>query len=99
MAIAGTSLSAIALVTIATPSASFRYFVTCTLHVSANLQALLFLGSLGLALPFMLAFATAAIRNDRLPISQRIPWALSILLAGPFAIPYYWWLFLHEPRA
>ncbi len=51
MAIAGTSLSAIALVTIAIPPASFRYFATCTLRVSANLQALLFLGSLGLALP------------------------------------------------
>ncbi len=98
MAIAGTSLSAIALVTIAIPPASFRYFATCTLRVSANLQALLFLGSLGLALPFMLAFATAAIRNQRLPVSQRIPWALSLFLAGPFAIPYYWWLFLRDPR-
>ena len=98
MAIAGTSLSAIALVTIAIPPASFRYFATCTLRVSASLQALLFLGSFALALPFMLAFATAALRNERLPVSQRIPWALSLLLAGPFAIPYYWWLFLSDPR-
>ena len=99
MAIAGTGLSSIAAITIAIPADSFRYFAACTLHVSQSLQAFLFLGSLALALPFMLAFATAAIRNQRLPISQRIPWALILVMAGPLTIPYYWWLFLREPRA
>jgi hypothetical protein len=99
MAIAGTALTSIAAIEIAIPPATFEYFATCTLHISASWQALLFVGSLVLALPFMLTFATAAVRNQQLPIAQRIPWAIGLLMAGPLAIPSYWWLFLREPRA
>jgi hypothetical protein len=63
VAIAGTCLNACWMIAIVIPPAAFRYFATCTLHLRVNLQGLIFLGALVIALPFNFTFASAAVSN------------------------------------
>jgi hypothetical protein len=96
-AIAGAGLNAFAWAIIAIPPQALWYWSVCQMHIGALPQGLTFVGSLGLSIPIVLTFATAAAGNSQLPLAQRIPWTLAVLLAPPLAIPWYWSHFLRRP--
>jgi hypothetical protein len=98
IAIAGTILNACWIALLAVPGATFRYFATCTLHMSATSQSSILLGAFILTLAITLTFATDAARNGRLEWSERLGWAIGLILASPVMIPRYWWRFLRQPK-
>lgn len=98
MAIVGTALNASWIALVAVPGPTFRYFATCTLRIGASSQVLILGGAFVLTLAIMLTFATDAARNERLPWSQRVSWAIGLVIASPVMIPGYWWRYLRQPK-